>query len=194
MFTLSRPTAARLLAALAALAMVSVLTIRTSQAAFTDSTDNTGNSFAVGDVEITDDDAGLALFDVTYNDDTADTVGQTGCLIVTYAGSITLTSDVTLAAAFTDTAGGPGNAGDGLSDNLDVLVEIGAPGATCAAFTTAGTIYTGKMDAYGAAKNTWTPSAADTARAFKFTVTHAGLPNDAQGDSTTAGFTWTAST
>lgn len=194
MHTLTRSTTARLLAALAALAMVSVLTIRTSQAAFTDSTDNTGNSFAVGDVEITDDDGGVALFDVTYNDDAADPVGQSGCLVVTYAGTIALTSPVTLAAAFTDTAGGPGNAGDGLSDNLDLLVEVGTPASTCASFTSAGTVYTGKMDAYGVAKNAWTPSGADNARAFRFTVTHAGLPNDAQGDATTAGFTWTAST
>ena len=180
-----------LIAGLLALALVSAMVLRTSSAAFTGSTENAGNSWDAGTVSLTDDDAGSALFTAT-NWKPTDT--STQCIEVTYTGSIVPSAAVQLAATVTETVVG----GNGLGDDLDVDVSLGASGTTCALWTGVGasSIYTGTLAAMTGASTTWTPTASgglDTMRAFNITVTlGADTPNTAQGEGADATFTWSA--
>ncbi|HEX2028875.1 MAG TPA: hypothetical protein VHF25_12845 [Nitriliruptorales bacterium] len=199
-------------AALAAVIFVSALVLRTSQAAFTATTENAGNAWAAGTVTLTDNDNGVALFSTS-----ASTAikkpgdSETKCIEVTYAGSLDPTSAIKLYAAVTDTDGAGGTGGtaaEKLSDNLDVAVTLGAKDATCASFGTGSSIYSGTLAAmpstFAAGSSSWTPvlvddpgttgvDERDKVRAFRIQVTlNSGAPNDAQGDGSTANFTWEA--
>jgi predicted ribosomally synthesized peptide with SipW-like signal peptide len=100
--------------------------------AFSDSTDNSSNSFAAGTVAIDDNDAGadlLSLVDAKRGD------LQTGCINVSYSGSLNAT--VSLSASTTG----------GLADYLDITVTRGSAVGTfplCVGFTPDGTDYIGQ--------------------------------------------------
>lgn len=180
----------------AGLVLVSGIVLQVSSAAFTGSTDNTGNSWDAGTVTLTDDDAGSALFTAT-DQKPGDTATQ--CIEVTYGGSITPSAAVDLFAAVTETNDGTGN---GLGDDLDVVVEVGAAGSSCLLFGLGGTeVYNGTLAGFNTSASAlstgWTPVVGgltpDTMRPFRFTVTlGADTPNDAQGDGADADFTWSA--
>lgn len=181
------------MATVAGMAVASALVWRTSEAAFTATTDNGGNSFAAGTVSLSDDDSGSALFTMTG---LAPGSSQTACIEVTYTGSLTPASAITFYAASTNANDGSGN---GLADDLDVTVELGTDGSTCAAFSAASSLYTAtalaSLAAVGSPLSTgWTPAGGSNGmRPFRFTITlGADTANDAQGDSSTATFTWAA--
>ncbi|PZE81080.1 hypothetical protein [Curtobacterium sp. MCBD17_032] len=92
-----------------------------SYAAFSDSTENAGNTWASGKVELTDDDAGVALFDATG---IAPGQSETKCLTVTSAS--TVDSTVTMYVKDSSTA-------SPLSDQLQMTVSTAAAGTDCAA-------------------------------------------------------------
>lgn len=175
-------------AVMAALALTSVMVLRTTSAAFTDTTENAGNSWDAGTVTLTDDDGGSALFSVT---DMAPGDSNNGCIEVTYGGSLTLSTPANLYAAVTETVVG----GDGLGNDLTVVVERGASGDTCASLGTPTEIYNGTLAAFNTSGSPlatgWTPGTGDTMRPFKFTATlDADAANDAQGEGADATFTW----
>lgn len=185
------------LAMLAALLLVAMMVTRTSQAAFTASTDNTGNSFSAGTLVLTDDDAGAAMFAVT---DLSPGDVQTGCIEVTYSGSITTAGAVKLfSSGYTDVPG-PDGASVGLSGYLNLTVLEGTAGSTCATFTAGPTVVpTTTLAAFAAASTdyatgagAWTPAATPETRAFQFTVElDANTPNAEQAATTNAiGFVW----
>lgn len=175
-------------AIVAALALTSVMVLRTTSAAFTDTTDNASNSWDAGSVTLTDDDAASALFSVI---DLVPGNSNTGCIEVTYSGSLTLSTAANLYAAVTETTVG----GDGLGNDLDVVVERGASGDTCTLLTTPTQIYSGTLAGFNTSGSPlgtgWTPGSGDTMRPFKFTVTLGNdTPNSAQGEGADATFTW----
>ena len=113
--------------------------------AFSSQTTNSGNSFAAGTVNLTDNDAGAAMYSVT-NRKPGQQVQQ--CIKLTYDG--TLPADVKLYTNSTINA---------LGGYIDMTVEKGtATGATfpgCGTFTSESTIYTGTLGAFATANNSY---------------------------------------
>ncbi len=199
----------RIAGAAAGVVLVSGMVLQVSSAAFTGETSNSGNSWAAGSVTLTDDDAGVALY--ASQADIVPGYTQTRCIEVSYTGSVD-TTKLDLHAAVTST-GSPGT-DNGLSDDLDVQVSMGPLASECNigdnGFVDAATglipvtgssMYDGTLAAFNTAASPrttgWTPDGAadtDLMRPFLFTVTlGSDTANDAQGDSATAAFTWTAS-
>ena len=183
---------APVLAMAVALLLVAMMVTRTSQAAFTATTDNSGNSFTAGTVVLTDDDLEAAMFTVPAMSpgDTA-----TGCIQVTYSGTITDPQAVKLYG------GGYTDAGGSLSDHLELTVLEGAADSTCATWTTGTTIVNGSTLAafndtdstdYASGDGAWTPTSTPETRAYQFTVKLAdATPNTEQGASTSGvAFVW----
>ena len=171
------------------LAIIALLVARVSSAAFSDTTDNTSNSFAAGDVILSDNDSGSAMFAVT---NMAPGDGDTECIVVTYEGS--LDANVKLYGAVT--------AGDGLETYLDVVIERGSGGTfgDCTGFSSSETVYSGTLAGFaathtdfGSGAGTWAPSggAPDDDMTYRVQVTLQD-DNGAQGLSATASFTWEA--
>lgn len=179
------------LAGVVALALVSAMVLQTSTAAFSGSTSNGGNSWGAGTVSLSDSRGGTAMFTAT---NWKPTDSDTQCINVTYTGSIVPGAAVELAASVTETT----IAGDGLGNDLDVTVAIGALGTTCAAWTGVGAtnVYVGTLADMTATSTAWTPTASgglDSTRAFNITVTlGSDTPDSAQGEGAAAEFTWSA--
>lgn len=200
----------RIAGAAAGVVLVSGVVMQVSSAAFTDTTDNTNNSWAAGTVALTDDDAGSALY--ATQADIIPGYSEVRCIEVSYSGSVTPSAAIKLYALVTST--GAPTTDNGLSDDLDVQVEIGPADSACnntdTGFVDAATrlltrtgtnIFTGTLavfnDVNSPKSTAWTPDSAngaDLMRPFLFTVNmpDASTPNDAQGDSATAAFTWSA--
>lgn len=170
-----------------------VMVLTASRAAFTSQTDNSGNSFAAGDVTLTDDDSDGAMFTVTNMAPTDSAV--TACIEVTYEGSIADPGEVRLySGGFTDSGT--------LGSELDMTVEVGTGGdySDCTGFIPSSTIFsTGTLDSfdsthtdYASGAVAWDPASTPESRTFRFTV---DLPSDAansvQGESITGlSFVW----
>jgi hypothetical protein len=184
----SRSRNIQIAGALVSLLMVSILTWRASTAAFTDTTDNTGNYFSAAGLSLTDDDGSTALFN-SPNMSPTDSV--TDCIVVTYAGDLAVTP-VRLYGSIVDDSSFGGE--------LDMTVDIGTGGTfgNCAGFTLGSNLYTGTMTGFttthtnfASGLDTWTPTAGNLSRTFRFTVTlGSDTPNGFQGDDVTAAFTW----
>jgi predicted ribosomally synthesized peptide with SipW-like signal peptide len=176
-------------AALVSLAVVGLLITRASNAAFTASTESTGNSFSAGEIDLTDDDAGSAMF---TSAGLVPGSSVTECITVTYQGTIADPSPVRLySGGLTD---------GGLAPHLDVVVQEGTGGSasSCAGFTSSGTVFTGTLASFAGTHTgfadgagTWDPSASPQSRTYQVQVTlGADTPNSAQGDDAEAAFTW----
>lgn len=170
----------------ASLALVSLLMINGSRAAFTDTTTNGSNSWSAGTVDLTDDDAGSVMFNVS-NMKPGDT--STKCIVVTYNGS--LTSNVKTYASV---------AGTGLAPYLNTTVDVGSGGsfADCAGFTASSTLFTGTLASLGTTHSNFANGMAGfngatsgTTRTYRFTVALADN-NLAQGLNASATITWEA--
>jgi len=174
---------------IAAFLLVGILVMGTSRAAFFDITENTGNTFAAGDVVLTDDDSNAAMFTVS---DMAPGDSAIKCIAVTYEGSLT-PADIEMYVLAGDLTG------TGLADYLDLTVELGTGGsfADCTGFSGA-TVYTGELGAFAAANvdfasgtGSWTAAATNDARTYRFTFTLQD-ENAAQGLGSGVTFTWEA--
>ena len=126
----ARQSTVQLLGALMALGVIVLLVWTTTTAAFVDTTDNTGNLFGAGFVELTDDDAGVALFNVD-----AMSPGQieVGCIEVSYEGSVITDLGAVSVYADIELASAAGT----LEGDLNVTVEEGT-GATPTGMSTSG--------------------------------------------------------
>jgi len=173
----------------AAFLMVGVLVMGTSRAAFFDTTESAGNSFAAGDVVLTDDDLGAAMFAIS-NMAPGDSV--TKCIEVTYEGSLT-PADIELYVASGDLTG------TGLDTYLDMTAELGTGGSFADCFGFSGSsFYSGELGAFAAAytdfaggTGSWTAAATDDSMTYRFTFTLQD-DNDAQGLDAGITFTWEA--
>jgi len=176
-------------AAIIAVLAASLLAFQATGAAFSATTENAGNAFAAGTVTISDNDAGVAMFNLA---DMKPGDNAVGCIEVTYSGS--LDPEVRAYGATT--------AGDGLEAYLDLTVERGD--GTCAAFGTSTAVWTNGTDGdlgiflgaatdYATGVDNWTPTggAPDDTVPYRFTV---GLQDDnaAQAKTVTVTFTWEA--
>lgn len=176
-------------------ALVGVLVLTASRAAFTDTTANTGSAFAAGTVVLSDDDLGSAVFAVSgmAPGDTA-----TGCISVTYGGSITDTGPVRLySGGYADSAA--------LGSYLDLTIEegTGASFGDCSGFDPEVTLFSGVLAAFDAAHGdyatgtgSWQPASAGQSKSYRITVQLDGAtPNSQQGASVTGlTFVWEVST
>jgi len=112
--------------------------------AFSSTTTNSGNQFDAGTVHLTDNDAGAAMYNVSNRKPGQSTQS---CIKVTYGG--TLPADVKL---YTTSSVGP------VADYIDLTVEKGSGNPTfpgCTGFTPESTIYTGELDDFTTAKNSY---------------------------------------
>jgi hypothetical protein len=171
-----------------ALLLVVFLVLGVSRAAFTATTANNGNAASAGTVTLSDDDAGVAMFDALTNLAPLDSF--TRCIHVDYTGSLDPTAIVVYATA----------APTGLlAQYLNLTVEIGPdnadPFASCTSFAPTSTLFTGTLAGlatthpnYAAGLSTWNPSASDS-RTFRFTLTVQDVAA-ASGQSANWGFTW----
>jgi hypothetical protein len=165
-----------------------LLVWQASHAAFSDTATNAGNSWAAGEVIITNDRAS-ALFEAP---NLAPGDGDAQCIRVTYSG--TLDADVRLHGAYVD--------GDsGLASYLDFDVAQGTgdapdcsdftPGSFDAATGSLASFVTGHTN-FGDGLGDWSPTP-NTTRTYRFSYElPSGVSNDAQGESATASFTWEA--
>jgi len=169
-----------------------------SYAAFSSSTANPGNSFAAGNVALSDNDAGAALLSLTGAGPGDST---TRCITVTYDGSLPATVRL------------DGSVSGALASHLELTVTRGTEAApsfgSCSGFTAdssdyvgagSGVVYSGTLASYPSSyasgivdpvpgsPATWTTSEAHT---YRFTVSLNDDPA-AQGESATASFTWEA--
>jgi predicted ribosomally synthesized peptide with SipW-like signal peptide len=162
-------------------------------AAFSSTSGNGGNGFAAGTVVIADNDAGSAMWSVA-NRVPGDTV--TTCIRVTYSGS--LDADVRLYSA---------SGINTVDQYLNLTVDKGSmPGSTtfpnCTSFSSESTIYSGTVQGFKSAKNSYaggvgaypgaqTKWTTGDSLVYRFTVT---LQNNygAQGLTSTTAFTWEA--
>ena len=162
---------------------VGALAYTATSAAFSGTTDNLSNNFGAATVTLTDDDFGGANFNVT-NMLPGDTASD--CIEVTYTGTTTSLAGLKLY----------GTSAGLLADDLDLVVQHGAVGESCAtALPTLTAVYSGDLDAlgtnYATGANGFTPTAIGQMIPYFFDVTLDPLtPNTAQGDVASADFTW----
>jgi predicted ribosomally synthesized peptide with SipW-like signal peptide len=112
--------------------------------AFSSTTTNSGNSFAAGTVFVNDNDAGGAMYAVSNQ---KPGVSTQSCIKVTYGG--TMPADVKL---YTTSSVGA------VADYIDLTVEKGSGNPTfpnCTGFTPEATVYTGELDDFTTAKNSY---------------------------------------
>ena len=161
--------------------------------AYSSTTTNSGNRFVAGTVQIGDNDAGSAMYNVTNQKPNVNTVKY---ILVTYTGS--LDADVKL---YTTTNTIPAAAA-----NLTLTIEKGtSSGSTgfpdCGTFTSQGTIYSGSLYDFQQTKNSYAsgvaanPGAAtkwvtNDSLVYRFTV--AANDNASGVDSGLHQFTWEA--
>ena len=161
---------------------VGALALTATSAAFTGTTDTSGLSFTAASVQLTDDDFAGASFVATGM---IPGTAVTDCIELEYLGDVDAVEPLRMYGAF---------AGD-LAALLTVTVEHGAAGSTCAAPGALTGIYTGTA---AAMPTTYATAAAgvdldttNTTAAYVFTVEiDAAAPNTAQGEDSTAAFTW----
>lgn len=182
-----------LVGAIIAAFAATVLVWQASSAVFTATTDNTGNSFTAADINLTDDDAGTAMFTV---DPMVPGQTETECIVVTYDGTaaIPTLNSVRLYGAVTDSA-------NNMADHLNITVEEGTGAAgfgDCTGFTPNSTIETDTLNGFNANHTdyatgavAWTPAGSPEDRSFRFTVEmDAAAPDTIQGEAVTVDFTW----
>jgi len=201
----------RIAGAAAGVVLVSGVVLQVSSAAFTDTTDNAGNSWEAGTVYLSDSKNGTAMFSSTSMN-IVPGYTETRCMTVTYDGSVNPSAAIAFDTTLTENLG-DGAGSNGLADDLDVTLTMGPAGSVCLndQIVAAGQIvplvgnqttqlHNGDLKALAdaAVKSTWTPDAeggADLTRPFQFTVSMPGgaaTPNDAQGDTAKATFSWSS--
>jgi len=172
--------------------VASAVVWRASTAAFTANTTNGSNSWSTGSLSLTDNDSGVALFNVVGL-----TPGQTAtkCIRVTYTGDLT-TSTVKLYASAS-------SATNALDTFIDLSIDQGSGASSgfgnCTGFTLGGSLFTGTLNSFATTKATyangvdaWTPAPAAT-RDYRITYTVNGSITDTQqGSSATLTLKWEA--
>lgn len=177
-------------AVVAALALVvsAVVSWQASSALFVATTANGPQSFSTGSVALSDNDLGVALFNVTNMKP-----GATGqqCIKLSYTG--------TLAAAIKVYGTGL-SATNALDSWLNIQIEEGSTSATtfptCTGFSASGTIFNSTLNnlgtSFASGVGTWAPSGS-ASKDYRITYTlSAAAPNSTQSSTASVTFTWEA--
>lgn len=162
-----------------------------SYAAFSSSTDNAANSWRTGAVSLSDDDQGVALFDVE------DLVpGSAGSNCITVTANTTNASTVKLYAA-------DGTDADSLAEHVGLTVErgsLGTPG-DCSTFSTTTTVLDGTLaglmasESFGTGVDAWQPTTGTASTTYRFSYDLSeGAPNTVQSSEAGTTFVWEAQT
>jgi hypothetical protein len=196
---------ARIAAVAVAIVAVSGSVVSRSSSAFSDTTDNGQNNLSTGSVVLTDNDNGTALYNVSG---LIANQSETRCIEVQYTGTSALVGPVRLYGGYADGPDGNTSADSALAAYLDLRVELGNAGITCASTFAGTTVYDSTVPAASAGtlaaftgaytdwlsglSTTWTPAAAsDEIRAFRIRVTVKD-DNNAQAKTAEPTFTWEA--
>jgi hypothetical protein len=165
----------------------SLLVWQSSHAAFRGSTTNAANSWAAGQVTLSDDDGDTALF--TAVDLKPGATGQK-CIKVTYGGNVTAAEVRILSAAPTGTLGA----------HLRLTVAMGTSGGfpACGAFAPSSTPINdvplstvGTKTSYAIGYSTSWAANPGESRVFRFTYTlSTSVPDDQQSATCSLPFTW----
>jgi len=188
---MTRAATFRTAAVLGAFLIAALMIMSASRAAFTDSTDNQNNTFATGDVVLTDSQtenaSGAAMFNVS-NMQPGDSANF--CIDVIYKGS--LNADVVTSAV---SASDDSTAGDDLTKWLDIVADRYA-GSGCSGTAEASGVITGTLDSPTIGESAWSAvgGGTDDIKSYDITVTlNSGAGNEAQGVTSSDGFfEWTA--
>ena len=168
-------------ALLSALA-VGALAYTSTNAAFSGTTGNTANNFTAATVTLIDDDFGgtnLTVANMIPGD------VSSGCIEVEYTGS---TTDLAGLVVY-------GSSSGALLPDLNLTVQHGALGSTCAAPGALSTVYTGLLSGLGTnwATGTAGPTPTATAQPVAWVISvelDAATLNAQQGATASADFTW----
>ena len=188
---MTRTAVFRGFAVVAGFAIALLMIANTSRAVWTDTTDATG-IVGAGTVVLTDDDYATLPF-VATNLKPGQT--STGCVAVTYSGSLAASVDLTSITVAANTSSDPRD----LTPHVDLTVEhFGS--ADCTGASTTMTAASDTLDTYwgGSAPATasaWTPAGAPpaTTQSYLVTVTvQSAAPNAAQGQDAAVTLLWTA--
>jgi hypothetical protein len=169
--------------------LIALLVVTSSRAAFVAQNDNVTNQVTAASIDLTDNDAGTAMFANVTGLMPATNVDR--CIDVTYTGTVDPTAVLLYAnAAPTGT----------LAPYLDLTIDIGAdtadPFRTCTAFTASANVYTGTLSAfasshadYATGLSTWNPVGSPETRTFRFRISVQDNAA-AEGLTSTFGFSW----
>ena len=169
--------------------LIALLVVTSSRAAFVAQNDNVTNQVTAAAVDLTDNDAGTAMFANVTGLMPGTDVDK--CIDVTYTGTVDPTAVLLYAnAAPTGT----------LAPYLNLTIDIGAdtadPFRTCTGFTPSANVYTGTLSAfasshgsYAAGLSTWDPAGSPETRTFRFRVSVQDNAA-AEGLTSTCGFSW----
>jgi len=166
--------------------LIALLVVTASHAAFTATTQNTDDKASSATLELTDDDTGTAMYDNV----TGLTPGPPlyRCITVTYTGDVD-PLPVTLYAAGAPT----GDLVPYLTLTVEVDADSGGGFASCAGFTSSGTLYSGALasmpSSYATGITAFDPTGTGQSRTFRFGLSVQDT-TDAQAKSSTFGFTW----
>lgn len=186
-----RTTSGRLAASLAALVVIVGAGSFGTYAAFTDTTANTGNTFTAGDLEITDDDGGSAMFSLADPKLGPGDAITSRCINVTNNGTLPFDS-----VAFYGAVGGTG-----LQSELQVDIDrgSGAAGGTsfsCTGFTKADDLYAGALTGFNGSASPISDTAGwgvGATKSYRIAGTLLGTaPQSAEGKDATVTLTWDA--
>lgn len=169
--------------------LVALLVVTSSRAAFNAQTENSPNQVSTAAIDLTDNDAGTAMFANVTGLLPGPTVDR--CIDVIYTGTVNPTAVLLYATSAPS---------GGLSAYLNLTVDVGPDTAdgfgTCTSFTSTATLYTGTLagfatahSGYGTGLSTWDPVGSPETRTFRFRVS---VQDDqaAEGQTSTFGFTW----
>jgi hypothetical protein len=160
---------------------------RHTEAAFTATAVNPGNNWTAGQVNLSDDDTGAAVFTATG---VSAGIADSRCIVVTYTGDVPIAEVRVYATAYSNTGG--------LADDVTLTVaeDSGGTYAGCAA-PVGNQIYTGTLEAFGASTyasdlGSWAPASNGLTKVYRIRyAVGAGAPVTG---STTVTFTWEART
>ena len=168
--------------------LIALLVVTSSRAAFVAQNDNTANSVTSASITLTDNDAGVAMFNLS---NLMPATPERRCIDVTYTGTANPMPVLLYAtAAPTGT----------LAPYLDLSIEVGTdltPAfGDCTGFTPSATVYSGTLQSfatthgsYATGWTTWDPAVSGEVRTFRFTVTVQDNTL-AANKTTTFGFSW----
>lgn len=171
--------------------LVALLVVSTSQQAFSAQTDNSANKVSTATINLTDNDAGAAMFNV------ADAVPGTNydrCITVTYTG-LTNPKGIKL---YLSTAPSPATLAPYLNVTVDMATAIPSHVfSDCSGFgSPTSVVATKKLSAmmvgsYSANNfDTWTPTASGQARTFRFRVSVDDVAAAQSTEATGFAFKW----
>jgi hypothetical protein len=169
--------------------LIALLVVTSSRAAFVAQNANDGNQVSSASIDLADNDSETAMFANVTGLMPGNPVDR--CIDVTYTGTVDPLA-VLLYASGTPTGTLPAY--------LDLTIQIGADTGAgfrdCTGFVPTGTLYSGTLAAFGAARNsyatgltTWDPVAGPDTRTFRFVLTVQNNPA-AEALSSTFGFSW----